>query len=316
MKTLKKKGVAFLGGGVVAVGAATVLIAGVGFGVFTSGNSSHVVQASTQQNLLTAMHGEAFANGKYLAYSQVAGEPSLSSLFSRTADEELNQHFAEEADLAGTVGTDAQNLQDAINGESYETTTMYPNFASEARAAGDTAASALFTEIAGDEAQHRDAFQAALDSLNGDGTVPAGPTVQPVAVVAGQSSVSSQTLANLNTAMHGESFAYAKYMLYSEHASSAGHEAIATLFQRTAQVELQEHFTDEANAAGLAGDNAANLADAIAGENYEATTMYPNFASEAKAVGDQQAAARFSEIATDEAHHRDMFQSALSHLTS
>ena len=122
----------------------------------------------TLDNLSTAMHGEAFAYVKYSLYAEHArksGNQNLADLFDETASTERFEHFAEEAQLAGLVGSDADNLKDAIEGESYEIDTMYLAFAQKAKVAGDTAAAALFEEIRHDELRHRDAFKAALAKL-------------------------------------------------------------------------------------------------------------------------------------------------------
>jgi len=116
----------------------------------------------TQENLSTAMHGEAFAHAKYLLYAKQAkrnGNTELANLFTKAANTERLQHFAEEAQLAGLVGSDADNLKDAIKGESYEVDTMYREFAEQAAAAGDKAAADRFEEVRHDEMAHRDAFK-------------------------------------------------------------------------------------------------------------------------------------------------------------
>src|SRR5690242_9480201 len=51
--------------------------------------------------------------------------------FETAAHIERFQHFAEEAELAGLVGSDADNLRDAIKGESYEVETMYRQFSEQ-----------------------------------------------------------------------------------------------------------------------------------------------------------------------------------------
>ncbi len=122
----------------------------------------------TNKDLLAAMHGEAFAYAKYMAYAKKAredGNPSLAGLFERTANIELNAHFATHANEYGLVKSDAANLEDSIAGENYETTTMYPTFAKDAQKAGDTHAAAVFRAIGADEANHRDRFKAALAQL-------------------------------------------------------------------------------------------------------------------------------------------------------
>jgi len=120
-----------------------------------------------------------------------------------------------------------------------------------------------------------------------------------------------QTIDNLIAAAHGEAFAYAKYMLYAQHARKTGRPDIGDLFEKAATTERFEHFADEAELIGLVGRNAENLQDAIKGESYEVNTMYRNFAQQAAAVSDKVAADRFEEIREDEMKHRDTFQAAL-----
>ena len=128
--------------------------------------------------------------------------------------------------------------------------------------------------------------------------------------------LNSKTMDNLSTAMHGEAFAYAKYLLYAHNARQSGDTDIAALFEKAARVERFQHFSEEAQLAALVGGDADNLKDAIKGESYEVETMYLNFAREAAAAGDKAAADRFEEIRRDEMGHRDAFQAALKNLES
>lgn len=122
------------------------------------------------------------------------------------------------------------------------------------------------------------------------------------------------TADDLSTAMHGEAFAYAKYMLYAEHARKNGNEEVAKLFETAAKTERFEHFAEEAKLAGLVGTDAQNLKDAMTGESYEVETMYREFAEKATSAGDKIAAQRFQEVRADEMKHRDGFQEALAKL--
>jgi rubrerythrin len=124
--------------------------------------------------------------------------------------------------------------------------------------------------------------------------------------------LSKQTQDNLLTAMHGEALAYAKYMLYAQHARSNGKKQLAALFERAARTERFQHFAEEADLAGLVGSDADNLRDAIQGESYEVETMYREFAQQAAAAGDKSVADRFEEIRHDEMGHRDAFKAALT----
>jgi rubrerythrin len=125
-----------------------------------------------------------------------------------------------------------------------------------------------------------------------------------------------KTMDNLFTAMHGEAFAYVKYLLYEEHARKSGHKELADLFEKTANTERFEHFAEEAQLAGLVGSDADNLKEAIKGESYEIESMYLEFAQKATVAGDTAAAARFEEIRHDEMGHRDAFKIALAKLES
>ena len=125
-----------------------------------------------------------------------------------------------------------------------------------------------------------------------------------------------ETLDNLSTAMHGEAFAYVKYLLYAEHARKSGNKELADLFEKTANIERFEHFAEEAQLAGLVRNDADNLKDAIKGESYEIDIMYLEFAQTAKVAKDIAAADRFEEIRHDEMGHRDAFKIALAKLKS
>lgn len=146
-------------------------IAAFGFfmmGRMTAENTAAKIHPQTAENLSSAMHGEAFAFAKYMLYAEHArknGNQDIADLFTQNAHTERFEHFAEEAKLAGLVGSDEQNLRDAIKGETWEFDHMYPDFASKAKEAGDAAAGSRFLEIRNDEGRHRDAFQAALNKL-------------------------------------------------------------------------------------------------------------------------------------------------------
>lgn len=132
--------------------------------------------------------------------------------------------------------------------------------------------------------------------------------------MATKSHLTQQTLDNLMTAMKGEAFAYAKYVLFAEHARKNGRPDIAAAFERAAKTERFEHFAEEAALAGLVGSDRENLLDAVAGESYEIETMYREFAQLAFEAGDRQAAERFEEVRQDEIEHRDLFRAALETL--
>ena len=126
------------------------------------------MDTTTYDALLHAMHGEAFAYARYSLYAAAArerGDERLASLFAGMANVELDEHFAELAELAGLVGTDADNLATALQDENEEIEVTYPEFARRARQRGDEAAARRFEEIADDERAHARALEGELEAL-------------------------------------------------------------------------------------------------------------------------------------------------------
>lgn len=122
----------------------------------------------TLRNLQSAMREEAFYSARYHLYAKTAadeGNVELSNLLSALSDIDRLEHFAALANLSALVGTTAQNLTRAIIGETYETATMYPDYALAAAQAGDASVAELLIEIDDDESRHRDAFHSALVTL-------------------------------------------------------------------------------------------------------------------------------------------------------
>ncbi len=70
----------------------------------------------------------------------------------------------------------------------------------------------------------------------------------------------------------------------------------------------------EADALGLAKSDETNLLDGMAGESYENTKMYVEFANQADAAGDKKVAALFRQIAADEGDHYAAYKKALEKL--
>jgi rubrerythrin len=124
--------------------------------------------------------------------------------------------------------------------------------------------------------------------------------------------LAASTRANLEAAMHGEAYANLKYLRYAEQADAAGNPELARLFRQSANVEANEHFDREAEALKLGSTSSANLKDAIAGEHYENTRMYIDFAKQADAAGDTKVAAMFRQIAEDEGTHYRAYEAALA----
>lgn len=127
--------------------------------------AEHAISTRSRHNLMDAMRGEAFAFAKYKLFARQArnnGDYELADIFDKTADQEYLEHFVEQADLLQLVGTDEQDLTNAIAGESFEVDTLYKRFAEEAREDGDEQVAHRFEEIRRDEAFHQLAFHEAL----------------------------------------------------------------------------------------------------------------------------------------------------------
>lgn len=122
----------------------------------------------TIENLMKAFAGESQANRKYLAYAKQAekeGRLNAAKLF-RAAAEAETIHALKEFELAGKVGTTADNLKDAIAGETYEYKDMYPDFVKEAEASGNKAAVIAFTGAMKAEEVHARLYQEALENID------------------------------------------------------------------------------------------------------------------------------------------------------
>ena len=99
----------------------------------------------------------------------------------------------------------------------------------------------------------------------------------------------SKTLDNLMDAFAGESQANRKYLAYAQVADKEGKPQIAKLFRAAAAAETIHAHAHLRNA-GKIGDTAANLKDALEGETYEYTKMYPGMIKDAKEEGNEKVA--------------------------
>ena len=125
----------------------------------------------------------------------------------------------------------------------------------------------------------------------------------------------SKTEKNLQTAYAGESQARVKYGYYASKAKSEGYVQIANLFQETSDNE-KEHakIWFKLLHGGAVPSTEENLEDAAAGENYEWTDMYAQFAKEAREEGFTEIAALFDGVATIEKEHEDRYRALLANL--
>ena len=128
--------------------------------------------ATTKENLAAGFAGESEARNKYTFYAKIArkeGYHYIAKIFEETAENE-KRHANDQFKMLGLLGDTAANLQDALDGETYETDSMYPTFAKDAEAEGNREAAALFTQIAIVEKHHADRYQKLLDMVK-SGTV-------------------------------------------------------------------------------------------------------------------------------------------------
>ena len=127
---------------------------------------------TTEENLQAAFAGESQARNMYTFFAAVArkeGYHYIARLFEETADNE-KRHAKDHFLLLGKLGDTEANLQAAMEGEDYETTTMYPEFAAQAQEEGNMKAMVLFQQIAKVEAEHRDRYRKLLEMVKA-GTV-------------------------------------------------------------------------------------------------------------------------------------------------
>jgi rubrerythrin len=121
---------------------------------------------TTAENLKTAFAGESQANRKYLAYANKAdkeGYPQIAKLF-RAAAEAETIHALGHLQNMGGIGSTLENLKDAIAGETYEYTTMYPPMAEQAEKEGHRAKT-MFKWANAVEKVHAELYQQALQAL-------------------------------------------------------------------------------------------------------------------------------------------------------
>ena len=125
----------------------------------------------------------------------------------------------------------------------------------------------------------------------------------------------SKTEANLQIAFAGESQARNKYDFYASQARKDGYVQIAELFSETAANE-REHakMWFKLLMGGGVPATEENLLDAAAGENFEWTDMYAEFAVTAREEGFDQIAALFEGVAAIEREHEERYRKLLANI--
>ena len=125
----------------------------------------------------------------------------------------------------------------------------------------------------------------------------------------------TKTEKNLLAAFAGESQARNKYTYYASKAKKDGFVQIANIFEETAANE-KEHakIWFKYLHGGAVPSTEQNLSDAAAGENYEWTDMYAQFAKEAREEGFDEIAAKFEMVGAIEKHHEERYLKLLDNL--
>ena len=121
----------------------------------------------TEKNLQAAFAGESQARNKYTYFASVAkkeGYEQISALFLKTAENE-KEHAKLWFKELGELGTTAENLKAAADGENFEWTDMYDDFAKTAEAEGFPALAAKFRGVAEIEKHHEERYRALLKNV-------------------------------------------------------------------------------------------------------------------------------------------------------
>ena len=121
----------------------------------------------TEQNLLTAFAGESQARNKYTYFASKAkkeGYEQISAIFLKTAENEKEHAKMWFKELEG-IGSTAENLKAAADGENYEWTDMYDEFAKVADEEGFPELAAKFRGVAAIEKHHEERYRALLKNV-------------------------------------------------------------------------------------------------------------------------------------------------------
>jgi rubrerythrin len=124
----------------------------------------------TEKNLEAAFAGESQARNKYTYFASKAkkeGFEQIAELFLKTADNEKEHAKLWFKELNG-IGETTENLADAADGENYEWTDMYENFAKTAEEEGFTVLAKKFRMVAAIEKRHEERYRALLKNIEND----------------------------------------------------------------------------------------------------------------------------------------------------
>ena len=125
--------------------------------------------SKTEQNLMAAFAGESQARNKYTYYASKAkkdGYEQLAAIFEETANNEKEHAKLWFKELhGGAVPSTEENLLDAANGENYEWTEMYKEFAETAKEEGFTRLAKLFEMVGEIEKEHEQRYLTLLQNI-------------------------------------------------------------------------------------------------------------------------------------------------------
>ncbi len=123
--------------------------------------------SKTEKNLYAAFAGESQARCKYTYFASVAkkeGYEQIAAIFNQTADNE-KEHAKLWFKALGALGNTAENLAAAAEGENYEWTDMYAQFAKDAEEEGFTELAAKFKMVAAIEKSHEERYRKLLSNV-------------------------------------------------------------------------------------------------------------------------------------------------------
>ena len=121
----------------------------------------------SEKNILAAFAGESQARNKYIYFAQVAkaeGNDKIADIFTKTANNEENHAKMWLNELDG-IGDTKTNLTTAANGENYEWTDMYENFAKTAEEEGFPELAFKFRMVGAIEKHHEERYRALLKNI-------------------------------------------------------------------------------------------------------------------------------------------------------
>lgn len=120
----------------------------------------------------------------------------------------------------------------------------------------------------------------------------------------------NESIENLKSAFSGESQANRKYLAFAKKADEEGLQQIAKLFRAAAEAETI-HALNHLRIMGKIGMTISNLDEAVSGETFEFTKMYPKYIKVAKLEKNKTAEWSFNVANQVEKIHADLFQKAL-----